>query len=321
MVKRPVVLATRKLPEAVETRLARDYAARLNPSDAVYDAEALLGHADGCDALLVSPTEALTKALIERLPERVRIIASFSVGYDHIDLKAAKARGIAVTNTPDVLTNATADIAMLLVLGAARRAGEGEALMRAGRWERWGPTHMLGTEVSGKRLGIVGFGRIGRAVARRARGFDMEIHYHDVVRAPREAESGAVFHRALETMLPLCDFLSLHCPSSEHTKGFLNAERIALLPDGAIVVNTARGDIVDDEALITALESGKLAAAGLDVYRGEPRIHPRYRTLVNTFLLPHLGSATRETRNAMGFRALDNLDAFFAGREPLDRVT
>ena len=320
MAKKPVLLLTRRLPEAVEMRAARDYAARLNTDDAALDEAAIVAGAHGADALLVAPTERIGQSLIERLPASVKIVASFSVGFDHIDLAAARMRGLIVTNTPDVLTRATADIAMLLLLGAARRAGEGEAIMRGDAWQRWGPTHLLGTEFSGKRLGIVGFGRIGRAVAKRARGFDLEIHYYDVVRAPAEVEDGAIFHQKTETMLPVCDFLSLHCPLNEATRSFLNAERIALLPDGAIVVNTARGDVVDDEALIAALRSGKLAAAGLDVYRGEPNVHPAYRTLPNTFLLPHLGSATLETRNAMGFRALDNLDAFFAGREPPDRV-
>ena len=179
---------------------------------------------------------------------------------------------------------------------------------------------MVGTQVTGRRLGIVGLGRVGRVVARRARGFGMEIHYHNRRPLPQEAEAGAVFHDTLENMLPLCDFLSLHCPATAETKGLLNEARIALLPDGAVVVNTARGALVDDEALIAALRSGKLAAAGLDVFNGEPDLHPGYTELSNSFLLPHIGSATKETRDAMGFRALDNLDAFFAGREPGDRV-
>ncbi len=243
-----------------------------------------------------------------------------SVGVDHVDLQAAAARGIVVTDTPDVLSDATAEIAMLLLLGAARRASEGERLVRARAWRDWSPSFMVGTQVTGKRLGIVGMGRVGQVTAARARGFDMAIHYYNRRRLLAEQEFGAVYHETLEALLPNCDFLSLHCPATPETRGLLNRARIALLPDGAIVVNTARGAIVDDDALIGALKSGKLAAAGLDVFNNEPDIHPGYRDLTNAFLLPHIGSATRETRDAMGFRACDNLDAFFAGRPPGDRV-
>jgi len=209
---------------------------------------------------------------------------------------------------------------VLLMLGAARGASDGERLIRANDWGAWGPTLMLGTHMTGKRLGIYGMGRIGQAIAKRARAFDMTIHYHNRARLSAECEQGAIFHARAEDMLPHCDFLSINAPSSPQTNGFLNAARIALLPDGAIVVNTARGPLVDDEALIAALKSGKLAAAGLDVYTGEPNINPGYRGIKNAFLLPHLGSATVETRNAMGFKALDNLDAFFAGRALPSRV-
>ena len=316
----PSVLATRRLPDNVRARLARDYSADLNEDDGVLSREGLLERAKDADALLICPTEKLTADVIAALPERVKIVACFSVGVDHVDLAAAEQRGLVVTNTPDVLSNATAEIALLLMLGAARRAGEGERLVRADRWNSWSPTFHLGTEITGKRLGLVGMGRIGQITARRARGFDMEIHYHN--RRPLDAElaGDAVFHESLEEMLPLCDVLSIHCPLTAETTGLVNAERLALLPDGAIVVNTARGGVVDDEALIAALKSGKLAAAGLDVFNNEPDIHPGYRELENVFLLPHLGSATVETRDAMGFRALDNLDAFFAGSEPPDRV-
>ena len=209
---------------------------------------------------------------------------------------------------------------MMLMLGAARLSAEADAMVRAGEWSGRTPTHMLGIHVTGKRLGIVGMGRIGQAMARRARGFDMEIHYHNRSSLPADLAQGAVFHRDLNSLLAVSDFLSLHCPVTPETDRLLNAERIARLPNGAVVVNTARGAVVDDDALIAALESGKVAAAGLDVFTGEPRLDPRYRTLPNVMLAPHLGSATLETRNAMGFRALDNLDAFFAGREPTDRL-
>ena len=318
--EKPVVLVTRKLPAAVEARLARDYAPRLNPNDTLYSSEALIAAAEGAAAIVPCHTEHFSADVIARLPQETRIIANFSVGYDHVDTEAAKARGIVVTNTPDVLSDATAEIAMLLMLGAARRAGEGERLVRSAGWRDWSPAFMVGSQVTGKRLGIVGMGRVGQVVARRARGFDMEIHYHNRSRLDPALEAGRTYYERVEDLLPNCDILSLNCPATPETRNLLNAERIALLPDGAIVVNTARGALVDDAALIAALRSGKLAAAGLDVYNGEPDIHPDYRTLENTFLLPHIGSATRETRDAMGFRALDNLDAFFAGREPGDRV-
>ncbi|MGI9382369.1 MAG: 2-hydroxyacid dehydrogenase [Methyloligellaceae bacterium] len=317
---KPVVLVTRKLPDAVESRLAQDYMPRLNPTDELYSSDGLIEAAKGAAAIVPCHTEHLSADVIGRLPEETRIIANFSVGYDHVDTAAAKERGIVVTNTPDVLSDATAEIAMLLMLGAARRASEGERLVRSAEWRDWSPAFMVGSQVTGKRLGIVGMGRVGQVVARRARGFDMAIHYHNRSRLDPELEAGATFYERVEDLLPNCDILSLNCPATPETRHLLNAETISLLPDGAIVVNTARGALVDDAALIAALQSGKLAAAGLDVYNDEPNIDPGYRTLENAFLLPHIGSATHETRDAMGFRALDNLDAFFAGREPGDRV-
>ncbi len=320
MSEKPVVLVGRKLPEAVEARLARDYQPRLNPDDRLYTGEELIALAEGAAAVLPCHTEHLTAELIAQLPQSVRAICNYSVGVDHVDLAAAKARGIIVTNTPDVLSDATAEIAILLMLGAARRASEGERLVRSATWKDWSPSFMVGRQVTGKRLGVVGMGRVGQVVARRARGFEMEIHYHNRRRLDAAAEAGAVYHESLDSLLGVSDVLSLNCPSTPESKGLMNAERIAKLPDGAIVINTARGALVNDEDLIAALASGKLAAAGLDVYNNEPDIHPGYRELENVFLLPHIGSATLETRDAMGFRALDNLDAIFAGREPGDRV-
>lgn len=316
----PAILVTRKLPPEVEARAARSYRAEFNADDASWQAGEIAARAAGKDALLVTVADRIDTGLIERLPETIRIIATFSVGYDHIALEAAKARGIAVTNTPDVLTEATAEIALLLLLGAARGAAPGMAAIREGTWRNWSPTGMLGIQMSGKRLGILGMGRIGQAVARRARAFDMEIHYHNRRRLSPEAEQGAIWHETAEELFTISDFLSVHCASTPRTRGLVNASMLALLPRGAVFVNTARGDIVDDEALIAALRSGHVAAAGLDVFNNEPRINPRYRELSNAFLLPHLGSATLETRNAMGFRALDNLDDFFAGRRPRDLV-
>ena len=317
---KPIVLVTRKLPEAVENRLRRDYQPRLNPDDRLYSTDELIERAAGAAAIMPCHTERFSAEVFKRLPDSVKIIANFSVGYDHVDTVAAKARGVVVTNTPEVLSDATAELTILLMLGAARRASEGERLVRTRQWRDWSPSFMVGTQVTGKRLGIVGLGRVGQVTARRARGFEMTIHYHDVRRLPAEREQGAIFHSTVEDMLPHCDFLAFHCVATPETRKMLNAQRIALLPDGAIVVNASRGAVIDDDALIAALKSGKVAAAGLDVYNNEPEIHPGYRDLPNTFLMPHIGSATKETRDGMGFRALDNLDAFFAGREPKDRV-
>ena len=320
MPSKPIVLVTRGMPDAVAARLKRDYDARLNEEDTLYGKDELVRRAAGCQAILCTPTEKMDADTIAALPDEIRILSTFSVGFEHIDLEAAGKKGVIVTNTPDVLTNATADIAMLLILAAARRAYEGERLVREDKWVGWKPDFMLGTDVTGKRLGILGMGRIGEATVRRARGFDMAIHYTKRQRLPAEQEQGAVFHETLEAMLPHCDFLSIHCPATPETHHLINEERLALLPDGAIVVNTARGSIIDDQALIAALKSGKIAAAGLDVFEGEPKIHPDYRDLPNAFLLPHVGSATTETRNAMGFKCLDNFDAFFRGDAPPDRL-
>jgi lactate dehydrogenase-like 2-hydroxyacid dehydrogenase len=320
MAEKPHLLITRKLPTAVEVRAQRDYLARLNATDEPYGREELVRAAEGSAAILCTTTDRFDAATIGRLPDSVRMLATFSVGFEHIDLAAARARGIIVTNTPDVLTDATADVAMLLILGAARRASEGERLIRDDAWGGWAPTHLLGIHVGGKRLGILGMGRIGRAVAARARGFGMAVHYHNRQRLAPQDEADATFHADAEDLLAVADILSIHFPLMPETRYFLDARRIDLLPPNAIVVNTARGAVIKDADLIAALKSGRIAAAGLDVYDGEPRLHPDYRTLPNTLLLPHLGSATRETREAMGFRALDNLDAYFASREPKDRL-
>ncbi len=319
--RRPRILLTRRYPARVEEALAELFDVITNPEDTLLSPDDIVARAAGCDGLLVCPTERMDAQTIAALPDSVRIIATFSVGYDHIDLEAAHGKDIAVTHTPDVLTDATADVAMLLLLGAARGASWGDRMVREKRWGAWAPTHPLGMDVSGRRLGIIGMGRIGRALAKRARAFDMEIHYHNRRRLPPELEGDAFWHERLEEMLPLCDFLSLNCASTPETRGILNAKTIALLPKGAVVVNTARGDLVDDDALIAALENGRIAAAGLDVFNNEPDIDPRYSTLENVFLLPHLGSATPRTREAMGFRALENLRAFFAGRKPPDLLT
>ena len=320
MNKKPVILVARKLPDAVEARLLTDYEPRFNPQDTIYTADEIIELAQGADAIIPCHTEKLTADVIARLPDTIKAISSFSVGYDHIDLDAAKARGIIVTNTPEVLSDATAEVAMLLLLGAARREFEGETQIRTETWPDWSPTAQLGLQVTGKRLGIIGLGRVGQVMAKRARGFDMEIHYYGHHRLDAKLEAGAIYHETVEDLLPHCDFLSIHCPATPTTHHMINAERIALLPDDAVVVNTARGAVINDDDLIAALKSGKLFSAGLDVFNNVPDIHPGYKDLKNIYLLPHIGSATRETRDEMGFRALNNLDAIFAGRKPVDQL-
>lgn len=317
----PCLILTRTLPAAVEARANSQYRIVRSADQPQHgDDLAALARAVDADGLLITAGDRLTAATIAALPDTVRIIATFSVGYDHIDIAAARTRGIVVTNTPDVLTDATADIALLLILAACRRASEGEQLVRADGWTGWTPTQMLGLHLGGRRLGIYGMGRIGQAVAARARAFGLRIHYHNRRRLAPELEQGAIFHANPNDLVAQADILSLHAPSSPDTHHFLNADRIALLPTDPVVINTARGGLVDDDALIAALASGRVWAAGLDVFNNEPHLDPRYRTLRNVFLLPHLGSATVETRNAMGFKALDNLDAWFAQRPVPDPV-
>jgi lactate dehydrogenase-like 2-hydroxyacid dehydrogenase len=321
MTKKATVFVTRKLPDTVEQRLARDFEVILNPDDRLYSTQQILAVAENVDAILPCHTERFSAETIAALPTRVRAIANFSVGVDHVDLAAAKRKGVIVTNTPDVLSDATAEIAMLLILGAARRASEGERIMRNRQWKDWSPAFMVGTQVTGKRLGILGMGRVGQVLARRARGFDMAIHYHNRKRLDADSEAGATYHESLNEMLAQIDVLSIHCPATDYTTGLINADTLGHLKPGAIVVNTSRGAVVNDEALADGLRTGRIAAAGLDVFNGEPEnIHAAYREMENTFLLPHIGSATRETREAMGFRAIDNLVAIFSGQEPHDRV-
>jgi lactate dehydrogenase-like 2-hydroxyacid dehydrogenase len=311
-----VLVLTRKWPEAVEALIRRDYDARFNALDLLYSRDELLARSEGADGLLITRRDSIDASVVSALPRSVRIIATLSVGFEHIDVKAAAARDIAVVNTPGVLTDATADITMLLLLGASRRATEGQATVRAGTWRDPRPTALLGWQLTSKTLGIFGMGRIGQAVALRARAFGMIIHYTSLHRLPLETEQNAVFHSDPRELLTVSPFLTLHAPATSQTHHFINATNIELLPQGAIVVNAARGSLVDDTALIEALRSGRIAAAGLDVYEGEPSINPGYCALSNTFLLPHLGTATLETRTRTGMIALDNVDAFFAGEKP-----
>ena len=315
---KPRLWITRRLSDATLERAARDYDTVVNHGDTPGTAEQLIAASAEFDAIIPCHSEHFSAEVAARLDPRLRIIANHSVGVDHCDLPALKARGIAVTNTPDVLSDATAELAMLLMLGAARHAIPGDRLVRSGGWDSWSPAFMVGKQVTGARLGIVGMGRVGRAFAAKARGFGMQIHYHNRTALPKDTAQGAIFHDRLETLLPEADFLSLHCPAMPETLDLMNAARFALLPKGAVIVNTARGALVDENALMAALDSGQVAAAGLDCFKTEPGGNPALARYDNVFMLPHIGSATRQTRDAMGFRALDNLDAFFAGRTPRD---
>ncbi len=320
MTTKPVLWITRKLSEATLERAARDYEAVINHQDGLHTGDEIVAMSAKVDAILPCHSERFTADVAGRLDGRVKVIANNSVGVDHCDLPALKARGIVVTNTPDVLSDATAEIAMLLLLGAARRAIEGDQMVRSGAWSYWSPSFMVGKQVSGQRLGIIGMGRVGRVMAQRARGFDMDVHYYNRNRLPGELEQEAIYHQSAESLLQVADFLSLHCPATPETSGIMNAERFALLPDGAVIVNTARGALIDEDALLAALQSGKVAAAGLDCFQTEPGGNAAFAACDNVFMLPHIGSATVQTRDAMGFRALDNIDAFFAGETPRDSL-
>ena len=305
----------------MEARIARDYDARFNTADKLYTSDELIQIAEGADALLITPRDVLDAKLIARLPGSVRVVSTLSVGFEHIDLGAARARQIMVANTPDVVTDATADVTILLLLGASRRATEGQALLRSGQWLDPRPTELLGWQLTGKNLGILGMGRIGQAVARRARAFGMNIHYMNPRRLPSEIEGDAIFHAHAHDLLRVSQFFTMHTPGNAQTTKFLNVQTIALFPQNAVVVNAARGLLVDDEALIAALRSRQIAAAGLDVYNHEPHIRSEYLTLPNVFLLPHLGTATIEARTNMCLRALAILAAALSGRTPPDLLT
>ena len=323
MSARPKVVVTRRLPEPVEELLRRDFDAQLNREDRALGPEGLQQALRTADAVLCTVTDRLTADVLSADPLKAKMLANFGVGFNHIDTAAAKARGLAVSNTPDVLTEATADIAVTLLLMVSRRTGEGERHVRSGAWTGWRPTHLLGTQVSGKVLGLVGMGRIARAVAKRAHhGFGMRVIFHDPYPpSPAEAAAlGAEPRASLEQVLEESDFVSLHCPAMPETRHLMNRERLARMRRSAFLVNTARGDVVDEAALVEALKQGTIAGAGLDVYEQEPKVSPELLTMENVVLLPHLGSATQETRVAMGMRALENLRLFFSGAPLRDRV-
>jgi lactate dehydrogenase-like 2-hydroxyacid dehydrogenase len=311
-VSKLVLVVTTHFVEDVEARIDRDFEVRRKPNGAVFTPAELLSAADGADAMLITPFDKLDAAFFQQVSPSVKVNATYSVGHDQIDLDAAAKRNIAIAYTPGAGTEATADIAILLMLGASRRAYEVQELVRSGTWKSPAAT-LLGWQMGGKILGIFGMGRIGQAVAKRARGFGMKIHYFNPYRLPSEMEEDAVFHDDPYDLLRVSAFLSLHAPETKETHRFLDAKAIACLPRGATIVNTARGGMIVDADLIAALKSGQVAAAGLDTFEGEPSLNPEYLTLKNTFLLPHIGSATVETRTAMGLLALDNVDAVLKG--------
>ena len=313
------ILITRKLLKENDERIRKTFDAKFNNEDKIYNSDELISLSQGCDGILSFVTTPINKEVIEKLPDTIKIISNYAVCYGNIDVDAAKKKGIIVTNTPEVLTDATADISILLLLGASRRAYEGRRDAEKENW-KWSADYLIGKQMSGKKLGIIGMGNIGRAVAQRARGFDMEIHYHNRSRLDPSLENGAIYHKDLKDLLKNSEFLSINCPGSKETENLINEETINYLPDRAVVANAARGEVIDDEAMIQAMKSGKIFGLGLDVYKGEPKINTKYLELNNLFLLPHLGSATKKTRIAMGDRAIDNLEAFFSGNKPKDQV-
>lgn len=313
---RPVIWIPRRLSDATIARARRDYDVILTEDDQPATAEQIVAMSARADGVIPCHSERFDAAVVARLDPRLKIVANHSVGVDHCDLPALRDRGIAVTNTPGVLADATAELAMMLMLGAARHSVTGDRLVRSGAWDFWSPAFLVGKQVTGARLGIVGMGGVGRALARKARGFDMEIHYHNRRRLPPELEAGAIYHDSLDSLLPVSDFLSLNCPATPDTVNLMTAERFRQMPRGGVLVNVARGNLVDDAALLMAIESGHLAAAGLDCFHTEPGGNPAFAAHENIVMMPHVGSATVATRDAMGFLALDNLDAFFRGETP-----
>jgi len=313
------IFVTRKLLKENEEKLKELFDVKLNPNDQIYTAKEIIDKSKDFDGILSSVTDPINSDTISKLSNSIKIIANGAVGFGNIDFKAARAKGISVTNTPDVLTDATADIQILLLLGASRKAYEGRIAAETQNW-KWSWDFLLGKQMSNKRLGILGMGRIGRAVAKRAKAFGMEIHYHNRSKLSSNLENGAIFHKDLKSLFEQSEFLSINCPATPETIKIINRGTLSYLKDNTVIGNAARGDIVDDEAMVEAIKSGKVFAYGLDVYNGEPKIHPEYLKLKNIFLLPHLGSATKRTRWDMAFRATKNLEDFFKDKKPQDLI-
>ena len=322
MSSKPLVIVTRKLPDAIETRMMELFNVRLNNEDAPLTQAQLVEAVKAADVLVPTVTDKIDAAVLSQASDRLRLIASFGTGVDHIDLASARQRGITVTNTPGVLTEDTADMTMALILAVARRVSEGERLIRSGKWQGWSPMGMLGHRIHGKRLGIVGMGRIGSAVARRARGFGLSVHYHNRRRANPQLEQQleATYWESLDQMLARMDIISINCPHTPATYHLLSARRLKLLQPKAYIVNTARGEVIDENALMRMLQSKEIAGAGLDVFEHEPAINPKLLRLDNVVLLPHMGSATIEGRVDMGEKVIINIKTFVDGHKPPDRV-
>ena len=320
--KKPLVVVTRKLPDVIETRMMELFDTRLNVDDKPMSKAALVDAVAQADVLVPTVTDRIDASILSQAGPNLRLIANFGAGVDHIDLASARERGITVTNTPDVLTEDTADMTMALILAVPRRLAEGERLVRSGKWSGWGPTFMMGRRIWGKRLGIIGMGRIGQAVARRARGFGLSVHYHNRRRLHPEIEQEleATYWESLDQMLARMDVISIHCPHTPATYHLLSARRLQLLQPHAYVVNTARGEVIDENALTRMLQKGELAGAGLDVFEHEPAINQKLLDLDNVVLLPHMGSATLEARIDMGEKVLINIKTFADGHSPRDRV-
>jgi lactate dehydrogenase-like 2-hydroxyacid dehydrogenase len=313
------IFVTRKLLKENEDKLKELFDVKLNLNDKIYSAQEIIEGSKNYDGILSSVTDPINAETISKLSGSIKIIANGAVGFGNIDIKAARTKGIAVTNTPDVLTDATADIQILILLGASRKAHEGRIAAEKQDW-KWSWDFLLGKQMSNKNLGILGMGRIGRAVAKRAKGFGMEIHYHNRSKLSQDLEDGAIYHKDIKSLFEKSDFLSINCPATPETKKIINKKTLSYLKNNAVIGNAARGDIVDDDAMVEVLKSGKVFAYGLDVYNGEPKIHPEYLRLKNIFLLPHLGSATKRTRWDMGYRATKNLEDYFKVKKPLDLV-
>ncbi len=321
-IERPRIAVTRQLLPEVEARMAQLFDARFNAADVAMSHDSMLAAMTDCDVLVPTVTDNIDAELIAAMPPRLKLIANFGAGVNHIDLAAAKAKGIMVTNTPGVFTEDTADLTMALILNVPRRLGEGHRLMRSGEWQGWRPTGMLGHRIGGKTLGIIGFGRIGEAVAMRAKAFGMDIIYTKRHRLPPsvEAELGVTFEPEIDRLIARSDIISLHCPLTAETDKLMSAHRIAFMKPDAYLINSSRGELVDEEALISALEGGRIAGAGLDVYTHEPAVDPRFFEIPNVVLLPHLGSATVEGRAASGERVITNIRVWADGHRPPDQV-
>ena len=304
------VLITRKLLKSNEERISKLWDAKLNLNDEIYSQNKLIELSKDCDGILCSIVDKIDEETINKLSDSVKIISNFAVGFGNIDIKAARTKNIIVTNTPDVLTDATAEIAMLLILGAARRASEAITWVRNKNW-KWSADFLIGKQLEGSRLGILGMGRIGRAVALRAKAFNMKIHYRNRTRLKADLEAGANYHDSIKSLFSVSDILSINCPATPETTNIINKETLEFFPKGAIITNSARGDMIDDEAMVQALISRRIFSLGLDVYKGEPNIHPGYLNQPNVFILPHLGSATIKTRTAMADLAIDNIEEYF----------